>query len=83
MAREEGFDGTEEDIIMASHSLGGTCANQLVQGYPDEQMYHNGQIFYGSYIDEEGDFGLKNYPTPFAMIGAELDGGLARPGKVR
>lgn len=82
MAREAGFDGSDEDIVIASHSLGGTCANYLVQGYPEEQMYHNGVIFYGSYVDEQGQFGLENYPAPFAMIGAELDGGLARPGKM-
>ncbi|GMH65177.1 hypothetical protein TrRE_jg8419 [Triparma retinervis] len=82
LAREAGFDGSEEDIIIASHSLGGTCANYLVQGYPEEQMYHNGAVFYGAYVDEQGDFGLENYPAPFAMIGAELDGGLARPGKM-
>ncbi|GMH59636.1 hypothetical protein TL16_g02868 [Triparma laevis f. inornata] len=78
-----GFKGDlETDVHLGGHSLGGTCVNQLVQGYKETEQYLNGLFMWGSYIDSTGEFSLPTYPAPFALIGAELDGGLARPGKM-
>jgi hypothetical protein len=70
------------DIILGAHSLGGTCANYLIQAYPDTPEYHNALILSGGYVDEIGDYSLENYPSKTLTIGAELDGGAARPGKL-
>ena len=81
-AVEKGFNGdVETDVILGGHSLGGTCVNQLVSGYSDTAQYSNGMFLWGSYIDESGEHGYMT-DKPFALIGAELDGGLARPGKM-
>jgi hypothetical protein len=65
---------------LAGHSLGGTCANYLVQAYPPDT--YKSLTIMGSYVDETGKGTLPNYPIPVATIGAELDGGMARPGKL-
>ncbi|GMH94006.1 hypothetical protein TrST_g4045 [Triparma strigata] len=79
-----GFTGSlETDVFLGGHSLGGTCVNQLVQGYSSSTpQYLNGLFMWGSYIDASGEYSLPDYPAPFALVGAELDGGLARPGKM-
>jgi hypothetical protein len=65
---------------LAGHSLGGTCANYLVQGYKNNT--YKSLMVMGSYVDETGGYTLDNYPIPVATIGGELDGGMARPGKL-
>lgn len=82
MAVDAGFKGDiKNDVIIGGHSLGATCANYLTQGYPD--VYTNGLLLHGGYIDEISENGsLMNYPSPVMMVGVELDGGLARPGKM-
>jgi hypothetical protein len=82
-ATAAGFSGdASSDIYLGAHSLGGTCTNHLVQAYPDEPEYHNAVILHGAYVDEVGDYSLANFPAKLLMLGAELDGGLARPGKM-
>lgn len=68
----------KEDIYLAGHSLGGVCANTLMQAY---SMPYAALIVFGSYVDETGSFSLSDYPTPVLTLNVELDGGLARPGK--
>lgn len=69
------------DQHVAGHSLGGTCANYLVQAYGSKASYKSLMVM-GAYVDETGVGSLENYKIPVATIGAELDGGMARPGKV-
>jgi hypothetical protein len=73
--------GSVNDTFLAGHSLGGTCAQQLVQAYHAPYEYH-AMITMGSYVDETGEGDLINYPIPVLTLGAELDGGMARPGKL-
>jgi len=68
------------DQHLAGHSLGGTCANYLVQAYP--KGGYKSLMVMGAYVDETGKANLVDYPIPVATIGAELDGGQARPGKL-
>lgn len=65
---------------LGGHSLGGTCANYLIQAYTNNT--YKSLMVMGSYVDETGNYNLNNYPIPIATIGAELDGGIARPGKL-
>lgn len=65
-------------IFLAGHSLGGVCANTLMQ--VDSSVY-GGLVTMASYVDETGPFSLLNYPVPVMHLGAELDG-LTRPGKL-
>lgn len=71
----------EQDIWLAGHSLGGVCANSLFQAYSGSGFPYAGLIVMGSYVDEDGAHDLVHYPKPVLTLNAELDGGLARPGK--
>lgn len=71
-----GIDKT--DMFLAGHSLGGTCANTLMQAYG---MPYAALLVLGSYVDESGAFSVTNYSVPVMTLNVELDGGLARPGK--
>jgi hypothetical protein len=73
--------GSANDTFLAGHSLGGTCAHQLIQAHSAPFAYH-AMITMGSYVDETGKGDLINYPIPVLTLGAELDGGMARPGKL-
>ncbi|KAK3257679.1 hypothetical protein CYMTET_33245 [Cymbomonas tetramitiformis] len=64
------------DVFIGGHSLGGTCGNYLMQGYPG---VYAGLVIMGSYVDSKGPGSLVNYTAPVILIGAELDGGLAKP----
>jgi len=78
-AEKAGWQGThQDDVIIAGHSLGGTCANGYARAYGP----FSSVVIFGSYVDETGPGNLMNYPTPVLTLGAELDGGLARPGKM-
>jgi len=72
----------EEDMFLFGHSLGGVCANTLFQAYstPTTRPYA-ALVVMGSYVDEDGSYGLASYPKPVLTLNVELDGGLARPGK--
>jgi hypothetical protein len=65
------------DIMIAGHSLGGVCANQLMQAY---SMPYRLIMVFGSYVTESGKYDLTNYPVPVLTLNAELDG-LTSPGK--
>ena len=71
--------------FLAGHSLGGVCANTLLQAYTlktsPPQVPYDSLVVMGSYVDETGAHDLLNYPTPVLTLNVELDGGLARPGK--
>lgn len=66
------------DRYLAGHSLGGVCANSLIQMGLDE---YAALMVFGSYVDQTGDFDLTHYPIPVLTMNGELDGGDARPGK--
>lgn len=68
----------KKDIYLAGHSLGGVCANTLMQAY---KMPYAAMLVMGSYVDKTGAFSLTEYPTPVMTLNVELDGGQARPGK--
>ena len=63
--------------MIAGHSLGGVCANQLMQGY---SMPYRLIMVFGSYVTESGPYDLTNYPVPVLTLNAQLDG-LTSPGK--
>lgn len=75
--------GTDsEDIFLAGHSLGGVCANTLLQAYStSSSLPYKALVVMGSYVDETGAHDLPHYPVPVLTLNVELDGGLARPGK--
>ncbi|CAE7555330.1 unnamed protein product [Symbiodinium natans] len=78
---ERGRDS--EDLWLAGHSLGATCANVLFQAYNSSKgLPYAGLVVMGGYVDEAGDYDLIHYPVPVLSLNVELDGGLARPGKI-
>lgn len=81
LAVEQGWKQQAKDMWLAGHSLGATCANVLFQAYLSASPY-SGLIVMGGYVDEGGQFDLVHYPVPVLTLNVELDGGLARPGKI-
>jgi hypothetical protein len=75
-----GYAGTDPHFL-AGHSLGGTCTNYLLQAYQDEDKYAAAMVF-GSYVDETGPGSLANFSVPMLTLGAELDGGGAKPSRM-
>lgn len=73
------FSGDARATYLAGHSLGSTCANYFMQSY---DFPYAALIVTGGYVDEDGVGGLIQYPVPVLTLGAELDGGLARPAKL-
>jgi hypothetical protein len=61
---------------MAGHSLGGTCASFYTQANPETVIAN---IIYGSYVTDQR---VDTWEVPVLTIGAELDGGLGRPGNL-
>jgi len=78
---KSGFKGnnSKEDTFVAGHSLGATCANNLVMGY---SYNYAGLLEFGGYVDKTGDSSVANYSIPVMHLAGELDGGGARPGKL-
>merc|ERR1712151_521195 len=76
MAKDQGYAGpTEgEGVFMSGHSLGATCADNLVQGYKDK---YQALMLFGGYVANQD---VADYSIPVFTLGAELDGGLGRPG---
>uniref|UniRef100_A0A7S0J1I7 Chlorophyllase n=1 Tax=Calcidiscus leptoporus TaxID=127549 RepID=A0A7S0J1I7_9EUKA len=73
-----GYNGsTSDDVFMGGHSLGGVCAGNLAQGYSGTAQSYSALILLGSYVQ---GFDVAAFPLPVFTVGAELDGGLARPG---
>eukprot|EP00913_Durusdinium_trenchii_P009101 g8556.t1 len=73
----------QDDLWLSGHSLGSTCANMLFQAYnKGPSPPYAGLIVMGGYVDEAGEFDLIHYPVPVLSLNVELDGGLARPGKI-
>lgn len=68
----------KEQVFLAGHSLGGVCANTLMQAY---SFPYAALLVFGSYVDKTGANDLVNYKTPVFTLNGELDGGQARPGK--
>ncbi|CAJ1381475.1 unnamed protein product [Effrenium voratum] len=78
-AEAQGWISNSSETWLAGHSLGATCANTLFQAYSSA---YSGLIVMGGYVDETGDHDLLHYPVPVLTLNVELDGGLARPGKI-
>lgn len=78
---KSGFKSTnsKEDTFVAGHSLGATCANNLMMGY---SYNYAGLLEFGGYVDKTGDSSVANYSIPVMHLAGELDGGGARPGKL-
>ena len=76
MATDQGYTGpnTGEGVFMGGHSLGTTCADNLIQGYSFD---YQAAVLMGGYV---ADNNVADYKIPVLTLGAELDGGLARPG---
>jgi hypothetical protein len=80
LAVEAGWQRTDDkqQVFIAGHSLGGVCANTLMQAYA---FPYAALLVFGSYVDKTGANDVTNYKTPVLTLNVELDGGLARPGK--
>lgn len=79
-AVSEGYTGGvagSDDLFMSGHSLGGTCASTLTQRVFNKGIKYPGLVVMGSYVTDQN---VKNWPVPVFTLGAELDGGLGRPG---
>lgn len=76
----QGWNRTDDktSVYLAGHSLGGVCANTLMQAYA---YPYAALLVFGSYIDKTGATDVTEYPTPVLTLNGELDGGMARPGK--
>ena len=76
MATDQGYTGpkTGEGVFMGGHSLGTTCADNLIQGYSFD---YQAAVLMGGYVADQK---VADYEIPVLTLGAELDGGLGRPG---
>ena len=59
---------------MGGHSLGTTCADNLIRGYSFD---YEAAVMMGGYVYDQN---VADYQIPVLTLGAELDGGLGRPG---
>jgi len=59
---------------MGGHSLGTTCADNLIRGYSYD---YQAAVMMGGYVKDQK---VDDYEIPVLTLGAELDGGLGRPG---
>jgi hypothetical protein len=66
----------KSDTFIAGHSLGATCANNLVQGYNYDFA---GLLEFGGYVGLNGSDSIANYSIPVLHMAGEVDGGGARP----
>jgi len=78
-AVEKGYTGstTAPDTFVAGHSMGGACASNLVEGYAQTSSNYSALVVMGAFV---GGSDVAGFPTPVLTLGAELDGGSARPG---
>ena len=63
-------------MFMSGHSLGATCADNLVRGYEGK---YQALVTMGGYVADQN---VADYSLPVLTLGAELDGGLGRPGNL-
>lgn len=79
MAKNQGYQGPTAgpDVFMSGHSLGGVCAATLIQAYQKTDQAYGPLVVMGSYVSDQD---VANWPVPVLTLGAELDGGLGRPG---
>jgi poly(3-hydroxybutyrate) depolymerase len=75
---KSGFKGKnpKEDTFVAGHSLGGTCANNLLQAYSYE---YAGLLEFAGFVEKTGEASVASYPIPVLLMAGEVDGGGARP----
>lgn len=81
-AKKQGYAGSTEagpDVYIAGHSLGGVCATNLAQHMSNENTPYNALVLMGSYVTDQK---VATFPIPVLTLGAELDGGLGRPGNL-
>jgi hypothetical protein len=81
LAIEQGYKGTtaKPDVFMSGHSLGGVCAGTLVEAYRNSEKAYESLVVMGSYVENQD---LSSYKDDVFTLGAELDGGLGRPGNL-
>ena len=75
-AVKAGYKGSTDSFFLAGHSLGGTCASTYTQAYNDKVL---GNIMYGAYVEDQN---VADWSKPVLTVGAELDGGMGRPGYI-
>jgi len=75
-AKDKGFKGTMP-YYLAGHSLGGVCSATLGAAYANTKESYKALVVMGAYVTDQDVF---NYKLPVLTLGAELDGGLGRPG---
>lgn len=78
MAKDQGYAGpTEgEGVFLSGHSLGATCADNLARGYDGK---YQALMTMGGYTADQD---VASSKLPLLTLGAELDGGLGRPGNL-
>ena len=77
-AVKQGYQGKlrDPDVFLAGHSLGGICAGNMAEGYLGTDSAYAALMLMGSYVQ---GFDVGSFPIPVLTLGAELDGGAARP----
>lgn len=78
-ARHAGYTGPKDTFFLAGHSLGGACAATYTTAYNNTDTTILANIMYGTYVTDQ-DVG--SWSKPVMTVGAELDGGLGRPGNL-
>jgi hypothetical protein len=78
---KSGFKGKnpKEDTFVAGHSLGGTCAHNLMQAYSYEFA---GLLEFAGFVEKTGEASVATYPIPVLLMAGEVDGGGARPSSI-
>merc|ERR1712151_1427508 len=71
MAKDQGYAGPSEGegVFMSGHSLGATCADNLVRGYEGK---YQALVTMGGYVADQN---VADYSVPVFTLGAELDEG--------
>ena len=74
-----GYSGPKNTFYLAGHSLGGECASTYTQAYNNTDTTILANIMYGTYVTDQD---VAGWSLPVMTVGAELDGGLGRPGNL-
>ena len=67
-------DSNSKPFLMG-HSLGGVCASTLASAYGEDS--YDSLVVLGSYVTDQD---VAKFPLSVLTLGAQLDGGLGRPG---
>ena len=79
-AVDQGYEGPTNTFFISGHSLGGAWAATYTQAYNSTSSeIVLGNIIYGSYVTGQD---VAGWEVPVLTVGAELDGGLGRPGNL-